>query len=48
LALGSSGFLTVLHAALRDASMHQDGEDQVAMMGEVARPGEQAAFLGQV
>ena len=48
-ALGSSGFLTVIHACLRDASMHQDGEDQVTMMGEVepASPaGEQAAFLG--
>mmetsp|Transcript_30052 Transcript_30052/g.70855 ORF Transcript_30052/g.70855 Transcript_30052/m.70855 type:complete len:228 (-) Transcript_30052:1614-2297(-) len=47
-ALGSSGFLTVLHAGLRDASMHQDGEDQVTMVGEVEQPGEQAAFLGQV
>lgn len=50
-ALGSSGFLTVLHAGLRDASMHQDGEDQVTMVGEVepaGQPGEQAAFLGQV
>eukprot|EP00536_Pseudo-nitzschia_multiseries_P008724 jgi/Psemu1/319461/estExt_fgenesh1_pm.C_2270002 len=47
-ALGSSGFLTVLHACLRDASMHQDGEDQVTMVGEVEQPGEQAAFLGQV
>jgi len=52
-ALGSSGFLTVLHAGLRDASMHQDGGDQVAMVGEVEpasqqRDGEQAAFLGQV
>jgi len=47
-ALGSSGCLTVLHAALRDASMHQDGEDQVTMVGEVTPAGEQAAFLGQV
>lgn len=47
-ALGSSGFLTVLHAGLRDASMHQDGEDQVTMVGEVPSVGEQAAFLGQV
>lgn len=47
-ALGSSGFLTVLHAGLRDASMHQDGEDQVTMVGEVEPAGEQAAFLGQV
>jgi len=47
-ALGSSGFLTIVHAALRDASMHQDGEDQVTMVGEVSPAGEQAAFLGQV
>jgi hypothetical protein len=47
-ALGSSGCLTVLHAALRDASMHQDGEDQVTMVGEVTPAGEQSAFLGQV
>jgi len=47
-ALFSSGFLAALHAALRDASMHQDGEDQVAMMGEVPPGGEQTAFLGQV
>mmetsp|Transcript_20879 Transcript_20879/g.43002 ORF Transcript_20879/g.43002 Transcript_20879/m.43002 type:complete len:226 (-) Transcript_20879:2003-2680(-) len=47
-ALGSSGFLTILHAGLRDASMHQDGEDQVTMVGEVPLGGEQAAFLGQV
>ena len=47
-ALGSSGFLTVLHAGLRDASMHQDGEDQVTMVGDIPPAGEQAAFLGQV
>jgi len=47
-ALGSSGFLTIVHAALRDASMHQDGEDQVTMVGEVSQAGEQSAFLGQV
>lgn len=47
-ALGSSGFLTALHAGLRDASMHQDGEDQVTMVGEVEPNGEKAAFLGQV
>jgi hypothetical protein len=47
-ALGSSGFLTIVHAGLRDASMHQDGEDQVTMVGEVPPVGEQAAFLGQV
>jgi len=45
--LASSGFLVVVHAGLRDASMHQDGEDQVTMVGEVAGPAsEQAAFLG--
>lgn len=49
--LFSSGFLVVVHAGLRDASMHQDGEDQVVMVGEVASgdgisAGEQAAFLG--
>lgn len=43
--------MVVLHAGLRDASMHQDGEDQVIMVGEVAGAGgisdsEQAAFLG--
>ena len=46
-ALGSSCFLTVLHASLRDASMHQDGEDQVTMVGEVEPASEQAAFLGE-
>jgi hypothetical protein len=45
--LFSSGFMVVVHAGLRDASMHQDGEDQVTMVGEVAGvpPSEQAAFL---
>lgn len=40
--------MVVVHAGLRDASMHQDGEDQVTMVGEVAGGGisEQAAFLG--
>mmetsp|Transcript_12799 Transcript_12799/g.30233 ORF Transcript_12799/g.30233 Transcript_12799/m.30233 type:complete len:227 (+) Transcript_12799:265-945(+) len=47
-ALGSSGVLSFLHMALRDASMHQDGEDQVTMVGEVSPAGEQDAFLGQV
>lgn len=45
-ALFSSGLLVVLHAAFRDASMHQDDNDQVDMVGEV--DGETAAFLGQV
>jgi hypothetical protein len=41
--LFSSGFLVAVHASLRDASMHQDGDDKVDMVGEV---GEDAAFLG--
>jgi hypothetical protein len=41
--LFSSGFLVAVHAVLRDASMHQDGDDRVDMVGEV---GEDAAFLG--
>ena len=41
--LASSGFMIVVHAGLRDASMHQDGDDQMDMVGEV---GESAAFLG--
>jgi len=48
--LFSSGFLTITHASFRDASMHQDGEDQVTMVGEVeptSPTGEQAAFLGE-
>ena len=44
-ALASSGFLVLMHAALRDASMHQDAADQMDMVGEVT--GESAAFLGQ-
>jgi len=42
-ALCSSGFLVLVHAGLRDASMHQDGDDHVDMVGEV--PGETASFL---
>jgi hypothetical protein len=41
--LSSSGFLVAVHAGLRDASMHQDGDDKVDMVGEV---GEDSAFLG--
>ena len=41
--LFSSGFLVAVHAGLRDASMHQDGDDKVDMVGEV---GEDSAFLG--
>ncbi len=46
--LASSGFMVALHAGLRDASMHQDGEDQVTMVGDIApmSHSEQAAFLG--
>jgi len=43
--LFSSGLMVAIHAVLRDASMHQDGEDQMDMVGEFS--GEQAAFLGQ-
>lgn len=43
--LGSSALLVAAHAALRDASMHQDGDDEVAMVGEFS--GESAAFLGE-
>jgi len=49
-ALFSSGFLSLTHASFRDASMHQDGEDQVTMVGEVASSSpsaEHAAFLGE-
>jgi hypothetical protein len=42
-ALFSSGVLVATHAVFRDASMHQDGEDKMDMVGEV---GEDAAFLG--
>jgi hypothetical protein len=42
-ALFSSGVLVATHALFRDASMHQDGEDKMDMVGEV---GEDAAFLG--
>jgi hypothetical protein len=42
--LASSGFLVGAHAVFRDASMHQDTEDRVDMVGEVT--GESAAFLG--
>jgi hypothetical protein len=43
----SSGFMVVIHAGLRDASMHQDGDDQVTMVGDIApmSHSEQAAVL---
>jgi hypothetical protein len=44
--LFTSGFFVSIHAVLRDASMHQDGEDQMDMVGEFSG-GEQASFLGQ-
>jgi hypothetical protein len=46
--LFSSGFLVGIHAFLRDASMHKDMEDAVAMEGDLAfhsNGGEDAAFL---
>lgn len=44
--LFTSGMFMSVHAVLRDASMHQDGEDQMDMVGEFSG-GEQASFLGQ-
>lgn len=40
--LFSSGFLILLHALFRDASMHKDMEDVVPMEGDL---NEDAAFL---
>ena len=42
----TSGFLVGTHAALRDASMHKDEEDKVAMSGDLSLEEEQSAFLG--
>jgi len=42
----TSGFLVGTHAALRDASMHKDEEDRVAMSGDLSLEEEQSAFLG--
>jgi hypothetical protein len=42
--LFSSGFLIAVHAFLRDASMHKDMEDAMAMEGEFTG-GEGASFL---
>jgi len=42
----TSGFLVGSHAALRDASMHKDEEDKVAMSGDLSLVEEQSAFLG--
>ena len=44
--LFTSGFFVSIHAVLRDASMHQDQEDQMDMVGEFDG-GEQGSFLGQ-
>ena len=41
----SSGFLILVHAFLRDASMHKDLEDAVAMEGDLHFGGEDASFL---
>ena len=41
----SSGFLILVHAFLRDASMHKDLEDAVAMEGDLNFGGEDASFL---
>lgn len=43
--LASSGFLIAVHAFLRDASMHKDLEDAVAMEGDLHLGGEDASFL---
>lgn len=40
-----SGFLTVAHALFRDASMHKDMGDAVAMEGDLNLAGEDATFL---
>lgn len=44
-ALFSSGILVSVHAFLRDASMHKDMEDQMAMEGDL-HIGEESSFLG--
>jgi hypothetical protein len=42
--LFSSGFFSGVHGLLRDASMHRDLDDAVAMHGDLAL-GEDASFL---
>jgi hypothetical protein len=42
--LFSSGFFSAIHFLLRDASMHKDLDDAVAMHGDLTL-GEDAAFL---
>ncbi|KAL7579526.1 hypothetical protein ACA910_007901 [Epithemia clementina (nom. ined.)] len=44
-ALFTSGFFVAVHGFLRDASMHKDMEDMVAMEGDMNMGGEDAAFL---
>jgi hypothetical protein len=44
-ALFSSGILVSVHAFLRDASMHKDMDDQMAMEGDL-HIGEESSFLG--
>jgi len=47
--LFSSGFLTLVHALTRDASMHKDADDKVDMIGDLTFDGgEDAAFLNNV
>eukprot|EP00527_Entomoneis_sp_CCMP2396_P009625 CAMPEP_0198136670 /NCGR_PEP_ID=MMETSP1443-20131203/298_1 /TAXON_ID=186043 /ORGANISM="Entomoneis sp., Strain CCMP2396" /LENGTH=225 /DNA_ID=CAMNT_0043797927 /DNA_START=140 /DNA_END=817 /DNA_ORIENTATION=- len=43
--LFTSGFFVAVHAFMRDASMHKDLEDAVAMEGDLHMGGEDAAFL---
>ena len=44
--LFSGGFISGIHAFLRDASMHKDEEDRIEMTGDVAfDAGEDASFL---
>lgn len=45
--LGSGGLLAGVHSFLRDASMHQDQDDKVEMLGDLAFE-ENAAFLNPV
>ena len=43
--LFTSGFFVAVHAFMRDASLHKDMEDVVAMEGDMNIGGEDAAFL---
>lgn len=45
--IGSGGLLASIHAVLRDASMHQDQDDKMEMLGDLALD-ENAAFLNPV